>query len=39
MQFLKNYQNSASCKNFQIDESAHSIFDYLKMPRFSKKQI
>jgi hypothetical protein len=33
----KNSQNSASCKNFRIDQSAHSIFDYPKMPRFSKK--
>jgi len=24
-------------KNFRIDQSAHSIFDYPKMPRFSKK--
>jgi len=26
-----------SCKNFWIDQSAHSIFDYPKIPRFSKK--
>jgi len=37
MQFLKNSQNSASCKNFQIGQSGHSIFDYPKMPCFSKK--
>jgi len=35
----KKSQNHASCKNFQIDQSAHSIFDYPKMPLFSKKQI
>jgi len=31
-QFLKNSQISASSKNFWIDQSAHSIFDYPKMP-------
>ena len=33
----KNSQNHTSCKNFQIDQSTHSIFNYPKMPRFSKK--
>jgi len=37
MQFLKNSQKSASCENFRINQSVHSIFDYPKMPRFSKK--
>jgi len=27
-----NTQNHASCKNFWINQSAHSIFDYPKMP-------
>jgi len=34
---IKNSQNHASCKNYQINQSVHSIFDYPKMPWFSKK--
>jgi len=36
-QFLKKSQNHASCKYFRIDQSGHSIFDYPKIPWFSKK--
>jgi len=33
----QNSQNHGSCKNFWSDQSAHSIFDYPKIPRFLKK--
>jgi len=30
----KNSQNHASCKNFRIDQSVHTMFDYPKLPQF-----
>ena len=33
----KNSQNHASCKNFRIDQSVHTMFDYPKMLQVFKK--
>jgi len=36
---IKNSQMHATCRNFQNDQSAHSIMDHPKMPLFFKNQI